>query len=104
VIGLLVVSFDRKVHCAETKQQAMKITPLLGFLRAFPTKADRQEFADACGTTEVYLYQLAAAIEPNPRLRLAMAIVRESKLRARKLMTRSLTLEDLLVGHTPDSP
>jgi hypothetical protein len=75
-----------------------KITPLLRFLRSFPRKADRKAFALKVGTTEQYLYQLAAQPRPNPQLLLALALVRESKLLAKKHMTPPLTLEDLLVG------
>ncbi|RVU45330.1 hypothetical protein [Rubrivivax rivuli] len=80
-----------------------KITPLLRFLRAFPGKPERKAFAEACETTELYLYQIAAQPYPNPRLRLALALVRESKKIARKLMTQPLTLEDLLVGTGDES-
>ena len=77
---------------------ATKITPLLRFLRSFPTKSERIAFATAAGTTEFYLYQIAAQPAPNPRLRLALAIVRESKRLSKRYMTPPLTLEDLLEG------
>lgn len=80
-----------------------KITPLLRFLRAFPGKSERKAFAQLCETTELYLYQIAAQPYPNPRLRLALALVRESKRMAKKLMTEPLTLEDLLVGTGDES-
>lgn len=77
---------------------ATKITPLLRFLRAFPSKSERVAFAQSVGTTEFYLYQIAAQPFPNPRLQLALALVRESKRLSRRLMAEPLTLEDLLVG------
>ena len=77
---------------------AAKITPLLRFLRAFPTKSERIAFATAVGTTEFYLYQIAAQPFPNPRLRLALALVHESRRVCKRFMTPPLTLEDLLEG------
>lgn len=65
------------------------------------TKEQREAFASAVGTTLTYLYQLAAQQNPNPQLKLALAIVAESKRRAPKLMATPLTLEDLLVGAPP---
>ncbi len=79
-----------------------KVTPLLTFLRAL-TKDQRKAMAERCGTTEVYLYQLAGQPWPNPRLRLALALVAESKPLARKQMTSALTLDGLMVG-TSDEP
>jgi hypothetical protein len=73
------------------------ITPLLRFLRCL-TKTQRKQFAERCGTTEFYLYQIAAQPAPNPRLKLALAIVAESRKIAPVVMTYPLTLEDLLVG------
>lgn len=77
-------------------------TPLLAFLRSIDDTAERKQFAEACGTTPVYLYQLAAQPWPSPRLKLAMALVAESKKIAKKWMARPLTLEDLLVGTAAD--
>lgn len=79
-----------------------KATPLLGLLRAL-NPDQRKAFADAVGTTVVYLYQLAAQPYPNPRLRLARAICAESEKYAPLVMTPPLTLEDLLAG-TADEP
>jgi integrase len=62
------------------------VTPLLRFLRAL-TKEQRKQFATECGTTEVYLYQLAAQPAPNPQLKLALALVDHSKRYARRVMT-----------------
>lgn len=77
------------------------ITPLLRFLRSM-TKEQREAFAEKCGTTVVYLYQLAGHAEPNPQLQLAVRIVKESGRVHKKLMTEALTYEDLLVGKNPD--
>jgi hypothetical protein len=77
------------------------VTPLLRFLRAL-TKEQRKQFATECGTTEVYLYQLAAQPAPNPQLKLALALVDHSKRYARRVMTDPLALQDLLVGRPRD--
>lgn len=79
------------------------ITPLLRFLRCM-TKEQREAFAAAVGTTTVYLYQLAGQATPNPQLRLAKAIVKESNRIAKKIMAQPLTYDDLLTGPTPDEP
>lgn len=79
---------------------ATKVTPLLRFLRAL-SKTEREVFAAAVGTTTTYLYQLAGQPEPNPRLRMALAIRDESRRLAKHLMATPLTLEDLLIG-VPD--
>ncbi len=79
-----------------------KVTPMLRFLRAL-TKEQREAFASAVGTTTLYLYQLAAQVEPNPRLKMALAIREESKRIAKRAMTTPLTLEDLLVGVPPET-
>lgn len=80
-----------------------RITPLLRFIRALDAD-QRKAFAAAVGTTEGYLYQLAAAPVPNPRLRLAMLLVAESKRLSKKVMTAPLTFEDLLVGASDEDP
>lgn len=79
---------------------ATKVSPLLGLLRAM-TKDEQEAFASAVGTTRVYLYQLAAQKEPNPRLRMALAIVKESQRLSKKLMSPVLKIEELLIGPPP---
>jgi hypothetical protein len=76
------------------------VTPLLRFLRAL-TPEQREKLAEACGTTVVYLYQLAAAKNPNPRVRLALALCAESRRLSRKVHSSPLTVEDLTVGPDP---
>lgn len=76
------------------------LTPLRRFLRAL-TPEQKKQFAKDCGTTLLYLHQLASAKRPNPTLRLTMDIVKHSQWLARKTMTNPLTIEDLLVG-APD--
>jgi len=66
------------------------------------TKEQKEAFAAQVGTTLVYLYQLTGAERPNPTLRLARAIVKESERLSKKLMTEPLTYEDLLEGPVPD--
>lgn len=73
------------------------ITPLLRFLRELEPDQKKQ-FAKDCGTTLLYLYQIAAQKEPNPTLRLAFAIVKNSHWYGSKAMAKPLTLEDLIVG------
>jgi DNA-binding XRE family transcriptional regulator len=79
-----------------------KATPMLRFMRAM-NKEEQEAFAAAVGTTRVYLYQLAAQEEPNPRLRLAVAICKESQRLSKRLMAEPLKVEDLLIGTSPDS-
>lgn len=80
-----------------------KVTPLLAFLRAL-TVEQQKAFAEEVGTTRVYLYQLAGQPWPNPKLRLAMAIVEKSGKYAAKFMARPLSLTDLLVGTSDEPP
>ena len=61
---------------------AAKITPLLRFLRAFPTKSERKAFAEAVGTTELYLYQIAAQECVDPMRALAEALRRVRSLKS----------------------
>lgn len=75
-------------------------SPLLAYLRRM-SKDQRLAFAAACGTTEIYLYQLAAKKEPNPTLRLAKAIHEESKKLSRHLKAPGLEYDELLIG-TPN--
>lgn len=78
-------------------------TPLLGFLRALHTD-QRKSFAEECGTTVVYLYQLAGQPWPNPKLRLAKRVVEVSARYASKAMAKPLSFEDLLVGTSDEPP
>lgn len=75
-------------------------TPLLAFIRAIGTMEMKRRFAEECGTTLEYMYQIAGQAEPNPRLRLAMAIKERSAAWARTVRHRGLTFEDLLVPAT----
>jgi DNA-binding XRE family transcriptional regulator len=79
----------------------MKVTPLQRFLRAM-NRVQKDEFASAVGTTRVYLHQLASQREPNPRLRLSLAICKESQRLSKGLMTPPLQLGDLLMGTEPE--
>lgn len=76
-------------------------TPLLRFLRAL-SPDDREAFCKACDTKLLYLYQVAAKEEPNPTLRLAKALVENSRIWQKKipkvLKVAPLTYDDLLVG------
>lgn len=76
-------------------------TPLLRFLRAL-NPDDRKAFCEACGTTLLYLYQIAGKEEPNPTLKLAKALVENSRTWQKKipkvLKVAPLTYDDLLVG------
>lgn len=74
-----------------------RATPLLGLLRALEPE-DRAALAADVGTTVVYLYQLAGQPFPNPKLRMAKAIVEHSRRYARKALTKPLSYEDLLIG------
>ena len=76
-------------------------TPLLGFLRGLGDLQTKREFAAECGTTLPYLYQLCAKEEPNPTLRLAMALVDKSAEYGKNRRLRPLTFDDLIVGTKP---
>lgn len=89
------------VPAVEFNSIMTKATPLLRFLRAF-TVEEQKAIAIASGTTRGYLYQLAGNVNPNPRLRLAMNLVVQSKIWGPKAMAKLLTLEDLLVGTEAD--
>lgn len=81
-----------------------RATPLLGFLRALDPD-QRKAFAAEVGTTVVYLYQLAGQPWPNPKLRLAMAMVEASARYASKAFgVRPLSYEDLLEGTASEPP
>lgn len=82
---------------AEPMSPSRRPTPLLQFLRAL-SKDQREAVAAACGTTTIYLYQLAAEKHPNPRVRLALAICAESRRLSRKIHSPPLTVNDLLIG------
>ena len=89
------------------------VTPLLRFIRALKDaeKENETEFFDQFvaaltptngkKTTKVYLYQLAGNKLPNPTLRLAKAIVEQSRVFGPRVSARPLTYEDLLIGCIP---
>ena len=72
-------------------------TPLSLWLNAM-TPDQRESVALICETKMNYLQQIAGQQRPNPQLRLALAIVAESKRLARRLHHPPLTLGDLLIG------
>lgn len=72
-------------------------TPLSNFLNAMDRET-RLACAEICGTKMNYLQQLAGQERPNPNLRLAFALVAESKRLSDHLNHPPLTLDDLLVG------
>ena len=74
-----------------------KVTPLLRFLRALDADQKR-DLAARCGTTYVYLYQLAGREWPNPELDFAAALVHASRIVGRKAKVKPLQYEDLLIG------
>lgn len=80
---------------------AEKDTPLLLFIRGLGDLQTKREFAEACGTTLPYLYQLCAKEEPNPTLRLAMNLVEQSAQFGKNHRLRPLTFDDLLIGAKP---
>jgi transposase-like protein len=88
-----------------SNDRQQKVTPLLRFIREineYPLELENfvasLEIPSGKRRTGVYLYQLAAAESPNPSLRLARAIVEQSKLFGSRLMVQPLTYEDLLIG------
>jgi hypothetical protein len=97
----------------EPPEGQVRVPPLLRFIRAL-NEAEREtetEFLDQFvaaleptngkKTTKGYLYQLAGNERPNPTLRLAKAIVEQSRVFAPRVNTRPLAYEDLLVGCVP---
>lgn len=97
----------------ESPEGRSAVTPLLRFIRALrdAEKESDTKFLDLFlasllptngkPTTKLYLYQLAGKELPNPTLRLAKAIVEQSRVLGPRVNTRSLTYEDLLVGCIP---
>lgn len=90
-----------------TPRQA-SVTPLLSFIRALNEVPERLEafvaaleLVNGKPTTGTYLYQLAANPVPNPNLRLAAAIVHQSKKFAEQMGVAPLSYEDLLIGQLP---
>lgn len=80
-------------------------TPLLRFLRAMgPDTQLKEQFAADCGTTLLYLYQLAGQAKPNPSLRLAMALRQHSERLGKELRTPGLSFDDLLIGAEAQAP
>jgi hypothetical protein len=98
------------VDLVESPEGSAVVTPLLRFIRQLQAKSKEDgrnylelfltaiEPTHGKPTTRVYLYQLAGKALPNPNLRLAKAIVDQSRVFAPRLGARALTYEDLLVG------
>lgn len=97
------VSIRHLSTAAEPMPRTPAPSPLLTFLRAL-SKEQREQVAAACGTTTLYLYQLAAEKHPNPRVRLAMSICAESRRLSRKVHSQPLTIADLTVGPADEDP
>ena len=81
------------------------VTPLLEFMRTLNEEPERlEEFVASLEgpsgkpRTAMYLYQLAGNRHPNPSLRLAHAIVHQSRQFAIEMGCDPLTYEDLLIG------
>ena len=88
----------------------VEVTPLLCFIRALNEVPERLEafvasldLVNGKATTGGYLYQLATNPVPNPTLRLATAIVHQSKRFAEEMGVLPLSYEQLLVGQLPRS-
>lgn len=98
------------VTMTESPDGTAEVPPLLRYIRSL-RRAEKetdtpflQQFLNALTpihgkpTTKVYLYQLAGDRLPNPTLRLAKAIVEQSRVFAPRINERPLTYEDLLIG------
>lgn len=72
--------------------------PISRFLSELPME-ERKAFAERVGTTLNYLSQLPT--DPNPSLRLAVLIERESARIARSKGIDPVSIEELLVRRTP---
>ena len=70
-------------------------TPLLALLRELANDERRAEFAALCGTTHIYLYQLAICSRKSCRADLAKRIADASEAMGKKYGTRVLT-QDIL--------
>lgn len=102
-----------KRSLSEPPEGMAKEPPLLRFIRALKnaegetgTKFFAQFLAaltptNGKKTTPGYLYQLAGKDLPNPTLRLAKAIVEQSRVFAPRINAKPLTYEDLLIGCIP---
>ena len=71
--------------------------PLLRFLRMLDGD-EKEAFAKAVGTTYYYIFQLVGQAEPNPTLKLALAIEAETHRLGRQLGIEPVSLSDLLIG------
>ena len=84
--------------------------PLLRFIRSLKTSdkecatknyelfVDGLKHASGKERTGHYLYQLSGKAVPNPTLRLAKAIVEQTRIFAPRVSERPLSYEDLLIG------
>lgn len=101
----LALTLSSVLPVPNVKQEAYvkSKTPLSNFLNAMD-RGTRLVCAEICGTKMNYLQQLAGQERPNPNLRLAFALVAESKRLSGQLNHPSLTLEDLLVGAVERDP
>lgn len=70
-------------------------TPLLALLRELANDERRAEFAALCGTTHIYLYQLAICSRKSCRADLAKRIADATVVMCEKYGTQVLTLETL---------
>lgn len=99
-----------KRSLSESPEGMANEPPLLRFIRALKnaegetdTKFSNQFLValtptNGKKTTLGYLYQLAGREIPNPTLRLAKAIVEQSRVFGPRINARPLTYEDLLIG------
>ena len=94
----------------ESPEGTMAIPPLLDFIRAVK-RHDKQyrtghyaafrlalEPIYGKPVTNVYLYQMTNKEVPNPTLRLAKAIVEQTRIIGPKVGVRALSYDDLLIG------
>ena len=97
----------------EPPEGRVSVPPLLRFIRALQSAGRETETkmfdqflvaltpTNGKKTTKTYLYQLAGNELPNPTLRLAKAIVEQSRVFGPRIGARPLAYEDLLVGCIP---
>lgn len=108
-----MVALRAKRVLAEPPEGRADVTPLLRFIRALKgaEKESETKFFDQFlvaltptngkRTTKIYLYQLAGNELPNPTLRLAKAIVEQSRVFGPRVAAKPLSYEDLLIGSIP---
>ena len=112
-VGVNMAKERERRRLPEPPEGRATVPPLLRFIRALQDASKETETklfdqflaaltpTNGKKTTRTYLYQLAGNELPNPTLRLAKAIVEQSRVFGPRIGARPLAYEDLLVGCIP---